>query len=101
MRKFVSSWGGAAAMVLSILAIAGCASTKESASRSELTKDVGIYPPPPSGIATPRVGVPPFNVTASGNMAGGNLDSLAADECTTLLDQTNRFKVIERAQLKK
>ena len=101
MRKFAHSWGGAAAIVLSALAIVGCSSTKESASRSDLTKDVGIYPPPPSGIATPRVGVPPFSVQATGKMAGGDLDSLAADQCTTLLDQTGRFKVIERAQLKK
>ena len=101
MRKLVSSWGGAAAMVLSVLAIAGCASTKESASKSDLTKDVGIYPPPPSGAATPRVGVPPFNVQATGHMAGGDLNDLAADQCTTLLDATNRFHVIERAQLKK
>ncbi|HEX8524745.1 MAG TPA: CsgG/HfaB family protein [Tepidisphaeraceae bacterium] len=79
----------------------GCAGTKESASKDTLTANVGVYPPAPSNITKPRVGVPPFNVKAQGNMQGGDLDSMAADQMTTLLDQSGRFDVIERAQLQK
>jgi curli biogenesis system outer membrane secretion channel CsgG len=65
-----------------------------------LTANVGQYPPAPSGVNKPRVGVPPFAVTASGIFGqGGDLNGLAADQMTTLLDQSDRFKVIERAQL--
>jgi curli biogenesis system outer membrane secretion channel CsgG len=53
-------------------------------------------------VNKPRVGVPPFKVqTAGGISNSGDLDSLAADQMTTLLDQTDRFRVIERAQLQK
>ncbi|HEV7300283.1 MAG TPA: CsgG/HfaB family protein [Tepidisphaeraceae bacterium] len=79
----------------------GCSSNKEAAQRDVLTENVGKYPPAPQGVNRPRVGVPPFNVKAEGGMAGGGLDTLAADQMTTLLDQTERFQVIERAQLEK
>jgi curli biogenesis system outer membrane secretion channel CsgG len=93
--------GAALALALGSIAVVGCSHSSESASRDTLTKDVGQYPPAPSGVNKPRVGVPPFNVQAQGAMAGGDLNSLAADEMTTLLDQSDRFKVIERAQLQK
>jgi len=92
--------GSAVAGVLVSLALAfGCASTKESASRDQMTAHVGMYPPGPSGVEKPRVGVPPFSVSAQGAMTGGDLNGLAADQMTTLLDQAGRFDVIERAQL--
>lgn len=82
--------------------LTGCASSSESASRDTLTENVGKYPPPPTGVVKPRVGVPPFKVQASGSFgSGGSLDDLAADQMTTLLDQSDRFKVIERTQLQK
>jgi curli biogenesis system outer membrane secretion channel CsgG len=78
----------------------GCASSGESASADTLTAHVGKYDPPPKGAPQPRVGVPPFNVsTGQGFSAGQDLNDLAADQMTTLLDQSDRFKVIERAQL--
>jgi curli biogenesis system outer membrane secretion channel CsgG len=80
----------------------GCASSKESAGRDTLTENVGRYDAPPSGVARPRVGVPPFNVKAGQGFSGGNdLNGLAADQMTTLLDASERFSVIERAQLEK
>ena len=81
----------------------GCSSSKESASRDTLTQNVGMYPPGPSGVDKPRVGVPPFQVQAGSGFGGGggDLNNLAADQMTTLLDQTERFRVIERAQLQK
>jgi curli biogenesis system outer membrane secretion channel CsgG len=62
--------------------------------------NVGKFDPAPSGIVKPRVGVPPFNVkTGQGFSGGGDLNDLAADQMTTLLHDTDRFEVIERAQL--
>jgi curli biogenesis system outer membrane secretion channel CsgG len=77
-----------------VLTNVGCASTSESASQDTLTANVGQYPPGPSGVAKPRVGVPPFSVANHRAM-----DGLAADQMTTLLDLSGRFDVIERAQL--
>ena len=88
-------------MVGGLTAAVGCAKQSESAQRDTLTANVGNYDPPPPGIQRVRVGVPPFSVKAEGNMASGNMDVLAADQMTTLLDQTERFDVIERAQLQK
>ena len=81
---------------------AGCASSKESAGRDTLTENVGRYEAPPTNVARPRVGVPPFNVKTGAGFSGGNdLNDLAADQMTTLLDASERFSVIERTQLTK
>ncbi|HYO09491.1 MAG TPA: CsgG/HfaB family protein, partial [Tepidisphaeraceae bacterium] len=80
----------------------GCASSKESAGRDTLTEHVGRYDAAPSGAPKPRVGVPPFNVKTGQGFSGGNdLNDLAADQMTTLLDASERFSVIERAQMTK
>jgi len=83
--------------------MAGCASTGESAGAdTKLVANVGNYPPGPSGVNKPRVGVPPFKVTTGGGFSGGkDLNDLAADQMNTLLYKTRRFDVIERTQLKK
>lgn len=83
-------------LILALLAPA-CASTSESAQRDPLTANVGVYSAPPAGIERPRVGVPRFMVTGEGG--GASLDELAADQLTTLAFQSDRFDVIERAQL--
>lgn len=93
--------GAAIALSVGVCLVTGCSSSKESAGQDKLTSSVGQYPPGPSGVNKPRVGVPPFDVTGAGGSNESNLDGLAADEMTTLLDQTGRFTVIERAQLKK
>ena len=78
----------------------GCTSSGEAASADTLTANVGKYDPPPKGAPRPRVAVPPFNVqTGQGFTGGKDIDDLAADQMTTLLDQSDRFDVIERAQL--
>jgi curli biogenesis system outer membrane secretion channel CsgG len=96
---------GGVALIVALLLVPlqwGCASSSESASKDTLTENVGKYPPPPSGAAKPRVGVPPFSVqTGQGMSGGGDLNELAADQMTTLLDSSERFTVIERAQLQK
>lgn len=96
---------------LSLLAVAGllcftigCASanTKDTAARDKITSDVGRYSPPPiQNAERPRVAVPPFKeVQVGGGLRNvHNLNALAADQMTTLLDQTGRFDVVERAQV--
>src|SRR6185437_6009735 len=76
-------------------------SSTESAKRDTLTQDVGHFPAPPAGIDKPRVGVPPFNIQQGNNNSSkhGDLNDLAADQMTTLLFQSERFDVVERAQL--
>ena len=94
--------GAVVAFSLGTAAVVGCSSSKESASRDTLTENVGKYPSAPQGVNKPRVGVPPFGVqTAGGISNNGDLNSLAADQMTTLLQQSDRFRVIERAQLQK
>lgn len=68
-----------------------------SAGRAQITNQVGQYSPPPAGIKRVRVGVPPFQVDERAGVEGMN--TVAADQATTLLMNTGRFIVIERAQL--
>jgi curli biogenesis system outer membrane secretion channel CsgG/predicted amidophosphoribosyltransferase len=78
----------------------GCKTTStKTAERDTLTSNIGLYPPPPAGIVRVRVGVPPFQIENAQLPSGGGIESLAADQLTTLAVQTGRFKVVERAQL--
>jgi len=80
---------------LGLLAGSGCASSSDSVQAVGHTAQVGIYSPPPPGIARASVGVPPFGT--KGRTA--ELSDVAADQLTTLLVNTDRLDVIERAQL--
>ncbi len=87
-----------------VLFSTGCASTGETGQRDQLTANVGNYPPPPPGAGALRVGVPPFAVSGQqGNFSfsDNDMEDMAADQLTTLMHLTNRFDVIERAQLQK
>ncbi len=86
------------AVVAGALSLTACGGSRETAEKDTLTQDVGVnYPPPPAGAWQPRLGVPPFK--ASGSAAGSNIGENAADQLTTLALNTDRFQVIERAQL--
>ncbi len=85
--------------LLVLPALGGCASSSESAAADQLTKMVGVYEPPPSGLATARLGIPAFAV--KDRSLGADLADLAADQASTLAVRTERFDVIERAQLSK
>ncbi len=88
-----------AGSVITILLV-GCqaAGPTSSGQRDQMTQRVGEYPAPPAGIERVRVGVPPFQVdTREGAVEGMNV--VAADQATTLLLNTGRFNVIERAQM--
>jgi len=93
----------AAALLAGVVALGGaCAGTKDSAAQDKITKNVGKYSDPPSNIEKATVGVPQFQVQTTGGSFGGSqhdLDGLAADQMSSLLHQTKRFNVIERAQL--
>lgn len=97
-------WFGAA--VCAVLAaslsasLTGCVTSEESAQRDTMTAHVGVYPMAPSGIARPRVGIPPFGVTDP-SLREAQVESLAADQLSTLAVRTGRFAVIERTQLQK
>lgn len=78
-------------------AAGGCATSSETAGKQTLTADVGRYSPPPAGIDRPRTGVPPFETTGAGSSK--ELNGIAADQLTTLAVNSERFDVIERAQL--
>jgi len=91
--RFVTAAGVAGILT----AAAGCVTSGESASKQKLTANVGKYDAPPAGIDRPRTGVPPFESTGKGS--GKELNDLAADQLTTLATNSERFDVIERAQL--
>lgn len=85
-------------LTLSLLLLAGaCASTSESAGRDHLTEHVGRFSPPAGDLVRARIGVPQFRV--QGKNAPANAAQVAADQLTTLAMGTQRFDVIERAQL--
>jgi curli biogenesis system outer membrane secretion channel CsgG len=82
----------------------GCASTKDTASADKLTQNVGKYSPPPSvsDDDKPKVGVPSFVIQSVPGQFRGNKTELAqnaADQMTTLLVESGRFNVVERAQV--
>lgn len=77
--------------------LSSCASSSESAGSQQLTANVGRYSAPPSGVERPRVGVPSFMKTTA--MRDASTNDVAADQATTLMVNTSRFNVIERAQL--
>lgn len=92
----------AAGFAIALLSGAGgCASTGETARTDPVTAQVGNYSPPPQNIQKARVGVPQFQVQSLGGWGtgGSDLDRLAADQMSSVLHQSRRFDVIERAQL--
>lgn len=76
--------------------LGACASTGESASRDQMTANVGLYPPPASDLQRVRLGVPAFTVAEGVEQ---KVSPLAADQITTLCANSQRFDVIERTQL--
>lgn len=94
-RKSLNASLSAGAALCALLA--SCASSSESASRDQMTAHVGVYPPPPSNIQRARVGVPPFEI--QDKSLTSEMATLAADQASSLLINSERFDVIERAQL--
>jgi len=85
-----------------LLVVTGCKTSSESAQADELTAHVGQYGTPPARLQLKRAGVPQFLDASPKEKARAsveNLGALAADQATTLLVNSYRFDVIERAQL--
>lgn len=85
-----------AGLVTSTLVFSACTSSSETANRDQMTKMVGIYEPPAPGVVRVRLGVPTFQKT---DKTTGTMADIAADQLTSLCVNTERFDVIERAQL--
>lgn len=83
-----------------LIALAGCNSPQvsSSSSRDNMTAHVGVYPAAPANAVRAKVGVPPFSVDIRRG-ATESMTTVAADQLTTLLVNSGRFRVIERAQL--
>ena len=87
----------------SLFFLSGCANTGVTGQRDRLTEGIDRFSAPPAGVGRLKVGVPPFESDPKNiyglSVSGNELSELAADQMTTLLFKTNRFRVIERAQL--
>jgi len=85
------------AFIALLCLLSACASSSESAARDQMTAHVGVYNPPPANLQRVRIGVPPFELQDKSQTA--EMSTLAADQATSLLVNTERFDVVERAQL--
>lgn len=99
MKTFLLSLGSLSLLLF----LNGCASTGETAQRDRVTENIDSFSSPPSGVDRLRVGVPPFETNDKDifgySVTGNELSQLAADQMTTLMFKTGRFRVIERAQM--
>jgi len=87
---------------LSLLLVVGCSESSESAQRDQLTAHVGQYDMPPTNLKQVRVGVPQFkveNAVSAVDFRRKDVARDAADQLTTLADKTDRFEMVERAQM--
>lgn len=85
--------------LLPALFLGSCATSSETAGADTLTANVGLYPPPPSGLVPVRLGIPNFKDETGASGTAVDMGSLAADQLTTLAVNSQRFDVIERAQM--
>ncbi len=95
---FIFRYGFVLSLVgLTGMMMASCTSTSSSYSADRETEAVGEYGVAPRNVERPRAGVPDFDI--QDNDLGKNAAAVAADQLTTLLINSGRFRVIERAQL--
>jgi curli biogenesis system outer membrane secretion channel CsgG len=91
------------AIFFGVLGLMSCATTGETAQRDRVTENIDNFSSPPSGVDRLRVGVPPFETNDKDifgySVTGNELSQMAADQMTTLMFKTGRFRVIERAQM--
>ena len=89
-----------AVVAVGIMAILiGCVKSTETAGENKLAKDIGKYPPAPTGITRPKVGCPPWWNRAGTKQEQKDIGNEAADIASSLIFKTKRCRVIERAQL--
>ncbi|MEW6025695.1 MAG: CsgG/HfaB family protein [Planctomycetota bacterium] len=84
---------------VAVLTLAGCAGTRVSSTYSVDTTPVKTYAPPPAAIKVKTIAVLPFKDKTANSPIKGDVGSMAVDQLTTLLVNTERFSVIERERL--
>jgi len=82
-----------------LFALMGCGMTRVSSTYSVDTTPVKTYTPPPATIKVKTIAVLPFKDKTTNSPIKGDVGSMAVDELTTLLVNTERFSVIERERL--
>lgn len=82
-----------------LFALIGCGMTSVSSSYSVDTTPVKAHTPPPATIKVKSIAILPFKDKTTNSPIKGDVGSLAVDELTTLLVNTERFNVIERERL--
>ncbi|HZL37667.1 MAG TPA: zinc-ribbon domain-containing protein [Tepidisphaeraceae bacterium] len=82
------------------LAVGGCAGAPKASQTEEFFAIPGHYPAAPMGASRPRVGVPAPTVSvATGIASDVNPGQIAADQLFWMLDEADRFNLIERIRL--
>lgn len=82
--------------VICAVVLAACGSTSSENYSRDPMPDVGNYPPPPTQLKPMRVAIVDFE-----DKAGEKVGKAAGEQLETLVMRSNRFKLIDRMQLKK
>ena len=82
-----------------VLALAGCGISRVSSTYSVDTTPVKTYTPPPATIKVKTIAILPFKDKTTNSPIKGDVGSMAVDQLTTLLVNSERFNVIERERL--
>ena len=77
----------------------GCGMSRVSSTYTVDTTPVKAYAPPPATIKIKTIAVLPFKDKTTNSPIKGDVGSMAVDQLTTLLVNTERFSVIERERL--
>lgn len=82
-----------------LIVLIGCGMTRVSSSYTVDTTPVKAYTPPPATMKVKTIAVLPFKDKTASSPIKGDVGSMAVDQLTTLLVNTDRFSVIERERL--
>lgn len=77
----------------------GCGTSRVSSSYSVDTTPVKTYTPAPKTLQVKRIAILPFKDKTTNSPIKGDVGSMAVDQLTTLLVNSERFSVIERERL--
>jgi curli biogenesis system outer membrane secretion channel CsgG len=82
-----------------VLALTGCGMSRVSSTYSVDTTPIKTYTPPPATIKVKTIAILPFKDKTINSPIKGDVGSMAVDQLTTLLVNSERFSVIERERL--
>jgi curli biogenesis system outer membrane secretion channel CsgG len=89
---------GAMTLLLGLFLVS-CGTTGVSSTFKVEETPVAKFNPPPAGLETKRIAIIEFKDKTSNSPLKGNVGSIAIDELTTLLVNSERFQVIERERI--